>query len=86
MVKQRLVKIVAKNSNGDDNDRAAISHHEYITAAEESTDDDGSITYVEDYEINENGDDDDGAFFGMLPIIEPAIFIFYTIFLLFNII
>lgn len=62
MAKQRLVKIVTKTSNSDDSDQAASSHHEYIAGVDESTDDDGSITYVEDYEINENGDDD-GAFF-----------------------
>lgn len=52
----------SNNSDIDDSDQAASSHHEFIAAVDESTDEDGSITYVEDYEINENGDDD-GAFF-----------------------
>lgn len=64
MSKQRLAKIMAKNSNGDidESDQTSPNHHEYITAVDESTDDDGSITYIDDYEINDNGDED-GAYF-----------------------
>lgn len=62
---KRLVKIVSGHDNGDidDGDQTSSDHHEYITAVDESTDDDGSIAYIsENYEMNANGDDD-GAFF-----------------------
>lgn len=65
MAKQRLVKIISASSNDvlDDGDQSTSNHHEYLTTVEaESTDEDASITYLEDYEIADNCDED-GAFF-----------------------
>lgn len=58
---KRVGKIVSKQNELDESDHIPTGH-ELIATVDESTDDDGSMNYVEDYELNENGDDD-GAFF-----------------------
>ncbi|XP_055313583.1 zinc finger protein 3 homolog isoform X2 [Sitodiplosis mosellana] len=63
---KRLVKIMARQGNGDidDGDQTSSDQHEYITTVDESTDDDGSIAYItENYEMTDNTNDDDDAFF-----------------------
>lgn len=58
---------MTRHGNGeiDEGDQTSSDHHEYITAVDESTDDDGSIAYIsENYEMTDNADaDDDAAFF-----------------------
>lgn len=63
---KRLVKIMSRHGNGDidDGDQTSSEQHEYLAAVDESTDDDGSIAYItENYEITDNADEDDSAFF-----------------------
>lgn len=56
-----MMKIVTRHGNGDIDDQT--SSDQFISAIDESTDDDGSIAYIsENYELPENGDED-GAFF-----------------------
>ncbi|XP_031634575.1 zinc finger protein 436 [Contarinia nasturtii] len=58
---KRMVKLVTtRRGNVDivETDPTTSDHHEYIAAVDESTDDDGSIAYIDNYDINENGDED----------------------------
>lgn len=59
-----MVKIISNHGSVDidDSEPNSSGHHEFIGAIDESTDEDGSIAYVEDYETTENGEEE-GAFF-----------------------
>lgn len=61
--------MMTKNASDNEQNELLTEEHEspngeYITTATDSTDDDGSITYIEDYGVNENGSEsEEGAFF-----------------------
>lgn len=65
LTKKRLVKIETKPNNDDidEVEQTSSDHHEFITGMNEATDDDGSIAYIENIEINENERDDENPYF-----------------------
>lgn len=52
---------MSRKADLDEGDHISTGH-QLIATVDESTDEDGSLTYVEDYDLNENGDEE-GAFF-----------------------
>lgn len=60
------MRVKTNPSDNEENEMTTndILNGEYLAVGEDSTDDDGSITYIEDYNVNENGtESEEGGYF-----------------------
>lgn len=59
----KATRIKQSNTDTDENESVSDQNGELITAMDESDDEEGSVTYIEDYEMTENDDPDGDTYF-----------------------